>query len=74
MQTFGYDGIWFDTVDDALNNAYQDFKKPIKNTRSMSIIWGNNEFVKKLSKPKWGDDLITIVRNCLTEEGLINGN
>ena len=56
MQTFGYDGIWFDTVDDALNNAYQDFKKPIKNTRSMSIIWGNNEFVKKLSKPKWGDD------------------
>lgn len=75
IQSFGYDGKWFKTVDDALNNAYNDFKEPIKDVTSMMIVWGNDEFVRHLSTPIWGNDLILLARDYLVGEGIIrDGN
>jgi len=75
IQAFGYDGKWFKTLDDALTNAYKDFKEPFKNVSGMSIVWNNNQLAQHLTKPKWGDDLIEYIRNLFIEEGVIqNGN
>lgn len=75
IQTFGYDGKWFDTIDDALANAYNDFKEPFKNVNTMAFSWNNYQLAQHLNTPIWGDDLISYIRNFLYEEGVIqNGN
>ena len=71
IQTFGYDGKWFDTIDDALSNAYQDFKEPFDNVSGISIVWNYNELAQHLTTPIWGDDLIMYIRNFFVEEGVI---
>ena len=71
IQSFGYDGKWFKTVDDALNNAYNGFKEPFKSVSGMAIVWNNNQLAQHLTTPIWGDDLIAYIRNFFVEEGVI---
>ena len=75
IQGLGYDGQWYNTIDEALKSACVDFKKPFKNVKSMSIIWNNNQLAEPLTRAKWGDNLVSYIRNLFVEQGVIqDGN
>lgn len=73
MTGYGYDGVWFNTHDDALANVLGDFTEPKQGVVGMRLVWGNAEEIKEI-KPLYGQELIDAITAWLTELGVYNGN
>jgi len=87
MQSWGYDGVWFDKYNDMLADIAKDFPshfaETYKNVVGLLLVWGEglpigdelkNVPTKEL-EPVYGDELLQVVSEWLTEIGVLqNGN